>query len=84
MRLSNQSAGVNRSNFAAPVYGDWGKGGSGIAISQLRRQPSSPFWIPGIDCIPNCLCVTQEGCPCCLTITGIPRQGRLPSFSLVF
>jgi hypothetical protein len=84
MRLTNQSAGVNRSNFAAPVYGNWGKGGWGIFMSQLCRQPSSPLWIPPeFDCIPNCLCVTQEGCPCCLTITGFPRRARFPGFDLV-
>jgi hypothetical protein len=23
-------------------------------------------------CIPNCICVTDEGCPCCMSIQDLP------------
>jgi hypothetical protein len=34
-------------------------GPPGMVIPQLRA------WWPGHDCIPGCVCVTAEGCPCC-------------------
>jgi hypothetical protein len=38
--------------------------GYGHAQSTVIPQFSRLGW-PGDGCIPNCICVTEEGCPCC-------------------
>ena len=56
-------------------------GGALAAGFAARRAPvTAALWPWRWSCIPNCICVRQEGCPCCgpgewpiLTAPWLPR-----------
>lgn len=69
MRLPNQLTNVDRcSHFSAG------------AIQETRRKMTPQQY--GIDdvltsnCIPNCLCVSPIGCPCCDSLFSFLTRGQ--------
>jgi len=51
--------------------------------SSASVVPQVLIWGPG-DCIPNCVCVKAEGCPCCGYQDMLPWQtGTLDPISFV-
>ena len=54
-----EAALVSHGRFAARPMAATARGRSPAAV-----VPELGIWKPG-DCIPNCLCVQAEGCPCC-------------------
>lgn len=49
----------------------WPLGGGGPALTTALSVPGR-FGGRDPGCIPGCICVTQEGCPCCSAVTTRP------------
>jgi len=62
MRVPSQAAGVKRRPTGIAGDGQILPAQS-VADAAGVARPSPAYWFGG--CIPNCVCVRQEGCPCC-------------------